>query len=246
MECRYRGRACDLGQWDEMLVALLASASLLAGLTWAPQICAAASTAGESKPRGETTLEGRVTRVVDGDTIDLQGADEIVRVRLAEIDAPERDQPYFEESRTALAELVGDERVRVVVTDTGKYGRAIGKVYLGELYVNAEMVRLGHAWVYTKYAKSTALIDDGREARAARRGLWQLPLNQLEEPWLHRQGGAKAASSAPANVECGTKRRCGQMSSCAEARGYLETCGVRSLDGDRDGIPCETLCRNSR
>ena len=40
---------------------------------------------------------------------------------------------------------------------------------------------------------------------------------------------------------CG-KRMCGQMNSCAEARFHLNQCGVRSLDRDRDGIPCESLC----
>jgi hypothetical protein len=41
---------------------------------------------------------------------------------------------------------------------------------------------------------------------------------------------------------CGTKRYCGEMGSCAEASYHFRTCGLRRLDGDRDGIPCETLC----
>jgi hypothetical protein len=41
---------------------------------------------------------------------------------------------------------------------------------------------------------------------------------------------------------CGTKRKCGEMSSCAEARFYLEECGLTRLDGDGDGVPCEALC----
>jgi hypothetical protein len=42
--------------------------------------------------------------------------------------------------------------------------------------------------------------------------------------------------------KCGTKRFCKQMTSCEEAKFYLTTCGVSSLDGDGDGIPCESLC----
>lgn len=45
-----------------------------------------------------------------------------------------------------------------------------------------------------------------------------------------------------ARAECGAKRRCGEMDSCAEARHYLNECGIGRLDGDGDGIPCETLC----
>jgi len=43
---------------------------------------------------------------------------------------------------------------------------------------------------------------------------------------------------------CGRKRQCGEMRDCAEARFYLNQCGVKSLDRDDDGIPCETICGN--
>jgi len=46
-----------------------------------------------------------------------------------------------------------------------------------------------------------------------------------------------------ADASCGSKRTCKQMSDCAEARHYLTACGVKSLDGDGDGMPCESLCR---
>lgn len=46
---------------------------------------------------------------------------------------------------------------------------------------------------------------------------------------------------APA-ASCGAKRKCGQMLSCEEARFYLSSCGVRALDRDGDGVPCESLC----
>jgi len=45
---------------------------------------------------------------------------------------------------------------------------------------------------------------------------------------------------------CGNKRNCGQMSSCKEAYFYLKTCGLKRLDRDKDGIPCESICGNGR
>lgn len=42
--------------------------------------------------------------------------------------------------------------------------------------------------------------------------------------------------------QCGGKRTCGEMDSCAEANFYLDTCGVGRLDGDGDGVPCERIC----
>lgn len=50
--------------------------------------------------------------------------------------------------------------------------------------------------------------------------------------------------SAPTfSGKCGSKRYCTQMTSCAEARFYLKQCGLRKLDKDGDGVPCESLCR---
>lgn len=42
---------------------------------------------------------------------------------------------------------------------------------------------------------------------------------------------------------CGSKRFCKHMNSCAEARFYLTECGLGRLDRDKDGIPCESICR---
>ena len=89
---------------------------------------------------------------------------------------------------------------------------------------------------------------DEASARQARAGLWQdgSPM----PPWEFRHGKAgrnasatQASGSAPQGAQaCGAKRYCKQMTSCEEARFYLEGCGVRSLDGDGDGTPCEALC----
>ena len=58
---------------------------------------------------------------------------------------------------------------------------------------------------------------------------------------------AGRSSSVPrgnaSGFACGTKRVCGDMSSCAEARFHFEQCGMSKLDRDHDGVPCETICR---
>ena len=67
-------------------------------------------------------------------------------------------------------------------------------------------------------------------------------------PWEWRHGGRAAAKPEPAPAQpvfagrCGAKRTCGEMTSCAEARFYLNECGLSRLDGDQDGTPCEALC----
>ncbi|WP_198162965.1 excalibur calcium-binding domain-containing protein [Sphingobium sp. TCM1] len=52
----------------------------------------------------------------------------------------------------------------------------------------------------------------------------------------------EAVSSRRSGPSCGGKWKCGQMDSCAEAYHYLNECGVGRLDGDGDGVPCESIC----
>jgi endonuclease YncB( thermonuclease family) len=192
-------------------------------------------------------LTGRVVAIADGDTLTvLTATKEQVRVRLTEIDAPEGDQPWGQRSKQALSALVFSQFVRVVYTGKDQYGRTLGRVYVGGMDVNAEMVREGSAWAYRQYLTDGSFIGLEAEARGGKRGLWSLPAQDAVPPWEWRSG-ARRASSIPAPAAaaraCGAKRVCRQMTSCAEAQFYLNTCGVRSLDGDHDGVACETLCR---
>nr|WP_245818458.1 thermonuclease family protein [Roseomonas rosea] len=182
-----------------------------------------------------------------------------VRVRLGEIDAPESRQPYGTRAQQVLSGMVFGKDVRVVVQDTDRYGRTVGWVYQGLLDVNAEMVRQGAAWVYRQYSRDASLLQLEAEARATRRGLWALPEVERTPPWEWRagqRGGSTGRASVPAPASpqrsspatpsgfiCGAKRYCREMTSCAEARFYLSHCGLSRLDGDRDGVPCESLCR---
>jgi endonuclease YncB( thermonuclease family) len=138
-------------------------------------------------------LRGRVVGVTDGDTLTLlvPGPRE-VRVRLVEIDAPERRQPWGQRSRQALASLVFGRDVRVVSSGFDRYGRVLGRVYAGGRDVNAEMVRQGAAWAYREYLTDSRLVALEREARRARRGLWSLPSGDTVPPWAWRRRPAAA------------------------------------------------------
>jgi endonuclease YncB( thermonuclease family) len=77
---------------------------------------------------GEIT--GRVVGIADGDTLTvLDAARQQTRVRLAEIDAPESHQPYGSRAKQALSDLAFGKSVRVVVQDTDRYGRTVGRIY---------------------------------------------------------------------------------------------------------------------
>ncbi len=135
-------------------------------------------------------LHGRVVGISDGDTLTLlTERREEVRIRLSEIDTPERGQPYGTRSRQALSDLAFGKAVRIVVRDTDRYGRTVGRVHAGAQDVNAEMVRRGAAWVYRRYSDDPVLLRLEQAARAERLGLWALPEAERVSPWEWRAAG---------------------------------------------------------
>lgn len=192
-------------------------------------------------------LYGRVVAIQDGDTLTLLTADRVeVRVRLAEIDCPERRQDWGARARQALADKVFRKSVEVSVVDVDRYGRIVGRIYLDGRDINRELVSEGHAWVHRQYMSDRSLLDEEAAARGAGRGLWGQ--GEPMPPWDYRRGSRSSSRSprsteaAPGEFSCGAKRYCREMRSCAEARFYLLQCGLNRLDGDGDGVPCEEIC----
>jgi len=135
-------------------------------------------------------IEGRVVAVSDGDTFTLLAVDkQQVRIRLAEIDAPESGQPYGNKSKQALSGLIFGKNIRVDVQTTDRYGRTVGRPYVDDLDICAEMVRMGAAWAYRDYLKDKDLLTLESDAKANRRGLWGLSEAQNMPPWEWRRSG---------------------------------------------------------
>lgn len=65
--------------------------------------------------------------------------------------------------------------------------------------------------------------------------------NDAPIPTLYQ--ASKVVPTATMSHECKGKRTCKEMSTCEEAKFYLDNCGATKIDGDGDGIPCEKLCR---
>lgn len=120
---------------------------------------------------------GLVVGISDGDTLKVRCPDvqaEPIKVRLAEIDAPEKGQPFGENARHAVAELVFEKTVEVHRIDTDRYGRVVALLATKNYPdVNFEMVSRGLAWCYPKYvqrAEECRRAED--DARSTGRGLW--------------------------------------------------------------------------
>jgi endonuclease YncB( thermonuclease family) len=135
------------------------------------------------------SITGTVKRVFDGDSMIVRAGGRDIEVRLAEIDTPEKGQPYADTSRKALQGMVLRKKVRLQVLDEDQYGRTVARVYRlpDEAWINAEMVRRGHAWVYRRHVRDKSLYDVEREAKARQAGLWALPEAQRTPPWEWRR-----------------------------------------------------------
>ena len=124
-------------------------------------------------PSAAALVVGLVVAIADGDTLILLNEDlQQVKIRLAEIDAPEKKQAFGTRSRQSLGELCHEKRAEVRVVDVDRYKRIVGRVSCAGVDANAAQVRRGMAWVYDRYAKDKTLYRVQDEARSAGRGLW--------------------------------------------------------------------------
>ena len=139
----------------------------------------AAPASAESPP----ALEGVVVKVVDGDTIHVRLPDRVEKVRYIGVNTPEvhhptrGEEPGGRQAAEVNRTLVEGRRVRLEldVRTRDRYGRLLAYVWLGDVMVNAELVRLGYAQVMTvppNVRHQALFVTLQRAARTARRGLW--------------------------------------------------------------------------
>jgi endonuclease YncB( thermonuclease family) len=114
------------------------------------------------------------------------------------IDAPETGRgkntpgrPFGNRARQALSDKIAGNTVRVEWKKEDQYGRILGHVYLGDRWLNCEMVRDGMAWHFKRYIRNQDLSNNEEWARAAKRGLWADP--DPVPPWEYRAGKAANA-----------------------------------------------------
>lgn len=193
---------------------------------------------------------GTVLSVGDGDTVRVESQNEVVTIRLACIDAPERAQaPWGEQATTRLAELLPiGETVLLRAVDRDRYGRVVAEIFQANQLVNLVLVSEGKAAVYRQYLGSCLENRDrylAAEAHAQqeRIGFWQQDDPLL--PWDFRRGDRSSADTAnselPACVDADCD--CSDFSTQVEAQAVLnaDSADPHRLDGDGNGQACERL-----
>lgn len=117
--------------------------------------------------------ECKIVGITDGDTLTaLCAGDRQVKVRLAEIDAPEKKQPFGMRSKQALSDLCFGKQADVAPQTKDRYGRTVARIMCDGQDASEQLVRSGMAWVFDRYVTDRGLYRLQDEARAARRGLW--------------------------------------------------------------------------
>lgn len=130
-----------------------------------------------------------VAYVYDGDTVKLRNVDGELKLRLTDIDAPERNQDYGLKARRALIKLCKGPNipVTVLITGTDKYNRALGKLECNHVDASTYLINQGLAWHYTQYSSNQLLHNAELKARQQKIGLWA---NENPTPpwvWRHQQ-----------------------------------------------------------
>jgi len=195
-----------------------------------------------------------VTKVIDGDTIEIEGGQ---KVRYIGIDTPETVHPsepvgcFGQEASAKNKELVEGKSVKLEkdISETDKYGRLLRYVWVGDIFVNDFLVRQGYATSST-YPPDVKYQDQfreaEREARENNRGLWSACQTKPQTPApTPTPAPASTPTPTPASKSgytCDCSKTCSEMSSCEEAYYQLNECGCSARDGDDDGVPCESIC----
>lgn len=124
-------------------------------------------------------IDGRVIKVVDGDSITVQAKGQVVyAIKLQAVDAPDVGQPFFEEARKSLSKLILNKDVRVVINTTYGENMIIGSLYRNGQDIGLTLIEQGLAWHFKRFAfqqnasARKSYSDAQSSASAARIGLW--------------------------------------------------------------------------
>ncbi len=125
--------------------------------------------------------------VFDGDTVKLRDKDGEFKLRITDIDAPERSQAYGKKSRRALTQLCKGRDILVTAQLTGmdKYQRYLGRLQCNQIDVSLYLTERGLAWHNSKYSSDVSIYQAQQQAQLNKIGLWQEP-NPIP-PWVWRQ-----------------------------------------------------------
>jgi micrococcal nuclease len=203
-------------------------------------------------PTDQPRQVGIVSRVIDGDTIDVHMDGQDFRVRYLGIDAPEPNQFYGGLSMNRNIQLVAGQEVVLVqdVSDTDSFGRLLRYVLVGDVFVNYQLVLKGdaRAAAYPPDTACRATFEAAQDlARSSQAGLWRL---MATLPPTDTSSSLSTDTPTDQVPPCGCTaniNNCSDFTTQSEAQTCYAYCieqgagDIHRLDGNGDGKACESL-----
>lgn len=199
-----------------------------------------------------------VTKIIDGDTIQIQKDGNKETIRMIGVDTPETIDPrksvqcFGKEAAAKTTALLTGQQVQLETDptqgDRDRYHRLLAYIFLPDgTFVNKQLIAEGYAYEYT-YATPYQYQEEFKklqiEAEQSGKGLWASNTCNGEKSAIHARSMPQQSiqKNLITQYTCEEKTRCEQMSSCEEAKYYVQVCGMKQFDKDRNGVPCEHLC----
>lgn len=243
-----------------ILIAVISSSKKGEIKTQVENLTATPSATLTTSATASSKTSAKVVKVIDGDTVSVEIGGKKETIRLIGIDAPESTDPrkpvqcFGIEASKKARELLSGKTVLlesdVTQGDRDKYQRLLRYIFLEDkTNINQLMISEGYAHEYTyslPYKYQEEFKNAEKTAREGKKGLWAdnaCAVNTTIQSVVSITQPEAKTSPQAGGFTCSGKTKCGEMVSCEEAYFYLNTCGVSRLDGDKDGVPCESLCR---
>jgi len=184
----------------------------------------AGSAGAADPPKSMPLVMATVSKVNDGDSIEVNLDSGRARVRFSAIDTPEWDQPYGAQSSAALkAMLPLGSKVELEVVSQDSFHRMVATVWLVDgdqrTNINDAMLLQGHAWALRRYMKEPKYCDMEQEARSKKLGLWAQAVKDWVYPpeWRYLKNGEIRTLPAPYEE---TREKCLEVLKLAGAATY--------------------------
>jgi micrococcal nuclease len=128
--------------------------------------------------------DGSIIRVIDGDTFVFQTEEGSLTIRMNDIDAPERDQPFSKESSDFLKQYL-HKVATLKSSGVDRYSRTLAVLYIDGKDINLLSIRGGYSWHFKRYSTDHQYAQAEEYAKKNKLGLWAVP-NPIP-PWDWRK-----------------------------------------------------------
>lgn len=201
-------------------------------------------------------VEYSVKEVIDWDTVKVSYLWKDSNVRFIWIDSPESyitrfwyKECYWEEAKNYLKNLIEWKKVTLEIDEsqwkTDKYNRLLAYINFNWENINNKLIEEWYAWEYTynkAYKYQDTFKTSQNTASENQKWLWASNTCNWERLKIEEPISENTNDNIQESYACWTKTYCTQMTSCEEAKFFLNSCNLKRLDSDSDWIPCESLC----